>query len=352
MVDVKGNIHIHTPYSDGTGYHQAIAEAAIAAGLDFVIVTDHNVWVDGVEGYYTTAAGRVLLLVGEEIHDVRRQPGGNHLLVIGAECELAQHAADPQSLIAAAAEAGGYTFLAHPYDAAVPVINQCSYAWTEWNVEGFTGLELWNYMSNFKVQITSKRQAIRATASPEKYLAGPDEQTLAKWDALLAAGRRLSVIGGSDAHAQTYTLGPITRTVFPYQFLFEAVNTHLLLEEPLTGEFAADKARVLAAVGGGRGWVGYDMARPTTGFRFSAQSLTKGTIGDEVKLGAGATLQVIAPAKADIRIIHDGAVVAEIKNSLALTHIPVEEGAYRAECLLDYAGEKRGWIYSNPIYLV
>ncbi|HSM58601.1 MAG TPA: hypothetical protein VK879_20775, partial [Candidatus Sulfomarinibacteraceae bacterium] len=47
---------------------------AIRAGLDFIIVTDHNVWVHGVEGYYETDEGRVLLLTGEEVHDVRRQP--------------------------------------------------------------------------------------------------------------------------------------------------------------------------------------------------------------------------------------------------------------------------------------
>jgi hypothetical protein len=46
-----GNLHTHTNYSDGNGSHEDIALAAIKAGLDFVIVTDHNVWVDGMDGY-------------------------------------------------------------------------------------------------------------------------------------------------------------------------------------------------------------------------------------------------------------------------------------------------------------
>ena len=95
MVEVAGNLHIHTPYSDGEKYHYDIAEAAIAAGLDFIVVTDHNVWVDGIERYVENEQGRVLLLVGEEIHDARREPQGNHLLVYGAERELAMHAAEP-----------------------------------------------------------------------------------------------------------------------------------------------------------------------------------------------------------------------------------------------------------------
>jgi hypothetical protein len=47
-----GNMHMHTHYSDGEKWHAEIADDAIAAGLDFIIVTDHNVWVQGVEGYY------------------------------------------------------------------------------------------------------------------------------------------------------------------------------------------------------------------------------------------------------------------------------------------------------------
>ena len=52
MIEVAGNMHMHTYYSDGEGWHDDIADAAIEAGLDFVIVTDHNIWVDYIDGYY------------------------------------------------------------------------------------------------------------------------------------------------------------------------------------------------------------------------------------------------------------------------------------------------------------
>ena len=45
-----GNLHIHTRDSDGEKWHAAVAHDAITAGLDFIIVTDHNVYVTGVEG--------------------------------------------------------------------------------------------------------------------------------------------------------------------------------------------------------------------------------------------------------------------------------------------------------------
>jgi predicted metal-dependent phosphoesterase TrpH len=51
MHEIVVNLHMHTRYSDGTGTHKDIAHAAIKCGLDAVIVTDHNVLVQGVEGH-------------------------------------------------------------------------------------------------------------------------------------------------------------------------------------------------------------------------------------------------------------------------------------------------------------
>ena len=73
MVEIVANLHAHTPYSDGHAYHHEIAQAAARAGIQVVVVTDHNVLVGGKEGY----VDGVLLLVGEEIHDRRRQPQAN-----------------------------------------------------------------------------------------------------------------------------------------------------------------------------------------------------------------------------------------------------------------------------------
>ena len=77
MYEYLVNLHMHTPYSDGRGSHRQIAEAAWQAGIDVVIVTDHNVWVNGPEDYYNDEDRRVLLLVGEEVHDQAREPQKN-----------------------------------------------------------------------------------------------------------------------------------------------------------------------------------------------------------------------------------------------------------------------------------
>ncbi len=351
MFEYSGNAHMHTPYSDGTKWHAEIAAEAIKAGLDFIIVTDHNVWVGGVEGTYQDDGGRVLLLVGEEVHDMRRQPQANHFLAYGAESELSPFAGDPQTLISKTVEAGGFGFLAHPFDPAAPTFGEDALGWQDWDLDGYAGLELWNYMSNFKGLLRGKWRALRVALNPEKHIVAPHEQTLSKWDELLAQGKRVSVIGGSDAHGMTYRMGPIRRVVFPYEYLFRAVNTHILVDEEFSRDLGHDKALVLEALRKGHSWVGYDMAHTTKGFRFSGQSRDKGIMGDVIRLDAGATLQVKAPAKCHIRIIRNGEVVAEAKDEIGLTHIPIESGAYRVECTIQYQGKERGWIYSNPIYL-
>jgi hypothetical protein len=146
-------------------------------------------------------------------------------------------------------------------------------------------------------------------------------------------------------------MGPLHREIYPYEFLFRAVNTHILMPEPLSGDVEHDKQLILNAIGRGNAWVGYDMPGSTRGFKFSGKGKTKGTMGDSIEMDAGATLQVLAPTRANIRLIRHGEIVAQAQNETTLAHMPIEPGAYRVECRIPYMGQERGWIFSNPIYL-
>src|SRR5512134_3149349 len=155
MHEIVVNLHMHTVYSDGTGTHKDIAQAAIRAGLDAILVTDHNVLVQGVEGYYRLGhdpstrlrTSRVLLLVGQEIHDQDRDPQKNHLLVFNANRDLSSLADDPQALINRVREAGGLSFIAHPHDPEAPAFGETDISWEAWEVQGYNGIELWNGLS-------------------------------------------------------------------------------------------------------------------------------------------------------------------------------------------------------------
>jgi hypothetical protein len=159
-------------------------------------------------------------------------------------------------------------------------------------------------------------------------------------------------IGGSDAHALHLRLGPFSRVIYPYEFHFRTVNTHVLLSEPLSGEVNVDKKLIYDAMSEGRCFVGYDLPAPTRGFRFTAQGLEKTAVmGAELPAKNGVTLQVKLPLPAEARLLKDGQVIQTWKNKLSGTHITTEPGVYRVEVYRRYLGKLRGWIYSNPIYV-
>jgi hypothetical protein len=352
MNELVINLHMHTIYSDGTGTHEDLAQAAIQAGLDAIIVTDHNVWVQDVEGYFGDEENNVLVLIGEEIHDQTRDPQKNHLLVFGAETELAPYAADPQTLINQVIKNGGICFLAHPVDPEAPKFNQADLSWVSWEVQGYTGIELWNAMTEFKSLLTGYIPAIRYAFNFENVAHGPFHGSLEKWDELLNSGQKVVAVGGSDAHAMHESLGPIKRVLFPYEKHYRAVNTHILTPQPLSGNLNVDKRMIYEALGQGHAFVAYDLPASTKGFRFTAHTKEKTAImGDTIDHGESVTLQVKLPRAVECRLLKDGEVIRASTKRETMVHKVEAPGVYRVECYIVFKGKRRGWIFSNPIYI-
>ncbi len=352
MEEISLNLHIHSKYSDGSGSHEDIANAACKAGLDAVIVTDHNVLVSGKEGYYTFDDKKVLLLVGEEVHNQARYPQKNHLLIFGTNRELAPFAPDPQNLINLVKLSGGSSFIAHPVDPPLELFGEPDISWEDWSVSGFTGLELWNGFSELKSVAKSYLSTLFYAFFPQFIAHAPLTPTLKKWDELTASGKRVCAVGGSDAHALHKTLGPISRTIFPYTYHFSAINNHLILPEPLRGDLAFDRGMILSALAKGNSFIGYDLSESTRGFRFSAHNKRGDAImGDEICLEDGVTLQVKLPCSAELRLLCDGVIIREWNNTTNGALITTRPGVYRVEVYRPFLGERRGWIFSNPIYI-
>ena len=352
MHEITLNLHMHTRYSDGHVSHDQVAAAALKAGLDAIIVTDHNVWVDGPEEYYRQNGRKVLLLVGEEVHDQARLPQKNHLLAFGAGRELATYAYDPQFLLDKVNQAGGLAFLAHPNDPAAPAIGETDITWVDWAARGFHGLEVWNWFSEFKGHLKSKLHAIYYAYNPTRSACGADPEALRRFDELLAGGRKLVMIAGSDAHALPGRLGPLRRTLFPFEFHFRTVNMHLLLPRPLGEDSAQDAALIYAALRQGHAFIGYDLPAPTRGFRLTVHAKEKiGTMGDEFSARGGITMQIKLPLRVECTVFKDGQPVKTFRNRDLCTYIISEPGIYRVEAYIHYKGKRRGWIYSNPVYV-
>lgn len=351
MHELIVNLHMHTTYSDGSGTHTDLARAAIKSGVDVLLVTDHNAWVQGVDAYHRDGKKRVLLLVGEEVHDQDRDPQKNHLLIFGAERELAPLADDPQALVNAVRAAGGLCFIAHPVDPPLPVFGEDDISWVDWDVSGFTGIELWNGFSELKSVVKNKLDGLFYAYFPEAIARGPLPETLALWDRLLNNGQKTVAVGGSDAHARRMSLGPLRRVIFPYTYHFSAVNTHMLVPNPLLGDIASDKKMIYEALTAGHCFVGYDLPASTQGFRFSAHGRDQTVVmGDEIKADGGITFQVKFPAPVEAYLLKNGEIIQNTRKE-ALTFTTDEPGVYRVEAYRHYLGRRRGWIFSNPIYV-
>ncbi len=346
--EIVANLHMHTPYSDGEWYHADIAAAATRAGVDVIVVTDHNVLVRGLDGYI----GKTLVLTGEEVHDPTRHPQANHCLVYETGEELAPLAPQPQALIDAVNERGGMAFLAHPFEVASPIsMDAIAIPWDDWRVKRFRGIELWNCMSDFKASLKNWPLAVFFAFFPSWAIRGPFGQTIRKWDELLASGQKVVAIGNADAHGTPYHLGPISRPVLAYAYLFGCVNTHVLLPKPLSGNVAADRKMLFDAIGAGRCFIGYDRPASTRGFSFTARSgAAVATMGETLVRSSATQFKIETPARAQLRLLRDGKVIAR-QTGRVLEWMDSSPGVYRAEASRFFRLANRPWIYSNPIYV-
>lgn len=353
MHEFTVNLHMHTRYSDGTGTHAQIAQAALEQGIDCIIITDHNVYVEGLEGYQRKEGRKLLVLIGEEVHDQTRQPQKDHLLVFGVGREMAIHASQTQQLIDLVGQAGGLSFIAHPVESALPQFDQDDISWENWNVQGFTGIELWNGLSELKHIIHNWFDSLVFGLNPDLVAHNPHPEAVQRWDSLLAAGRQVVAIGGSDAHALKFKVGPFSRTIFPYSFHFQAINTHVLTTQPLTWtDFHQDSKLIYQALQQGHCFIGYDLPASTRGFRFTGHTKSGVlSMGDQAEIKESVTLQVKLPLPAECRLIRDGQVIKTWHDQQIGAYITKEPGVYRVEAYIEFLGKRRGWIYSNPIYL-
>ena len=347
------NLHNHSVYSDGSWTHQTIAEAGIESGLDGLIITDHNVLIHDLEGYYKKNGKKILVIVGEEIHDKTRDPQKNHLLTFGQTKELCNYASNPQHLINQVNKNGGLSFLAHPFESPLPQVNETDITWEDWAVDGFTGIEIWNHLSELKNELRNWLQLLVNVFFPSGYGRGPHPLSLKKWDELLLSGKKLTAVGGSDSHRLEMKKAFIKLLIFPYQFHFRCVNNHLFIQNPPSGDFLSDRKLIINAFQHGNSFIGYDLPASTKGFRFYAQGKQKTAImGDEINLESSLTFQIKLPEACECRLIHNGNTIKVWNNQEICTFISKSPGIYRVECYVHYLGKKRGWIFSNPIYVL
>jgi len=309
-----------------------IVRAAAAAGLDFVILTDHDTNQaarDGLAGRH----GGVLLVVGAEISPRAR----GHCLALGDVDVTGFRWMPDEYYLRKLRRDGADVYIAHPEGRIKPTFGINLKQWRVWESEHFDGIEIWSYMHDWIENLTPLNLP-RLYLRPDLAIEGPDQRILHLWDRLNLR-RRVAGIGALDAHAVTKFFGLFV--AFKYEFLFRTILTHVLVDAwgLSPDEDAAELARALRA---GRSFAAYDWLAPSEGFRFFTD---RGVVGDRLALAGPVDLEVVLPRPAEIVLVHNGRKGPVAASSSA--RFPVGEGGvYRVEARLD----GRPWIFSNPIF--
>jgi hypothetical protein len=333
---VRGAIHVHTTVSDGGGTPAEVAAAARAAGLQFVVITDHNtVDAKAFEGYHDG----VLVMVGTEASTT-----GGHILGLGVSDPAYRFSGDPLDVLEDIRDLGGIAFAAHPASA------RSDFRYTAWDLPGPWGMEVLN--GDSQARAAGWLRLLRAAAlyglNARYALLGsltPPTEELARWDALLAR-RNVPAIAGADAHARIPLRKDAALPVPSYEAMLGLMANYVLLEAPLTGDAARDAAAILEALGRGRSYVGVDALAPAGGFYFVAEAGgERWTMGDTVPPREGLRLRAggALPADSQVQILKDGRPGRDAEGTVS------GPGVYRAE--VHVHGAITPWILSNPIYV-
>jgi hypothetical protein len=348
MFEYIGALHMHSIFSDGSGKVEDIARFADEVGLDFIALTDHNTLralKDGYEKWY----GKTLLLVGCEINDKENK---NHYLAFNIN-ETFSTRISAKEYVRKIKEAGGIGFLAHPHEKRTHMAEHPPYPWTEWSTKDFTGIEIWNHMSEWMENLTEENK-YKSFLHPLKSIEAPPAETLEIWDELNQE-RKVVGIGGVDAHAHKYNiLGFVEVEIFPYKVLFKSIRTHILTDKKIKKDNSPsgiDSAKKLIynALEAGRCFIANDYHADSKGFRFYVESgNTKFCMGESLNFSSDMRLVVELPIdRAEIRIIRNGKLYSKYDSGKYELKVK-SKGVYRIEV----SHNNNAWIYSNPIRIL
>ena len=338
--EYKGVLHVHTAYSDSFGRMPYVIECAKRAGLDYVVVGDHNTLAARHEGWEGWHDG-VLLVIGVEISSHK-----GHVLALGLDRCAPRVAAHPNEYLPELERRGATAFIAHPERTDRGKLYRRQQAWPDLKTEAYAGIEIWSYAHDW-VEWAWPWHLIAAIRDPDAGISGPHPGVLRRWDEV-AVRRHTSGVGALDAHEFRFPIRKLRWSLFqvlPLERLFGTVRTHVLMPE-WSGD-PADTTALTAALAAGRCFVAYDRVGDSTGARFFARRGEETVVmGDETAADDELEFVATVPEEAQIVLLRNSEAVAEATGR-ELVYRDARPGVYRIEARL--AG--RPWIFTNHIYV-
>lgn len=337
--EISGAIHLHTTYSDGGVSLFELIGAAQSLDLDYIIVTDHMTLKgrqDGFEGFHKN----LMVLIGYEHNDKKNR---NHYLALNTPY-VYKGLNTPKQYVTAIHDDHGLGFIAHPDENRHYFGKLPPYPWTDWKIDQFDGIELWNQMSDWMENLRSWFSILKLMY-PRRFMRNVSKNLLNKWDTL-NQNRFVSGIGGVDAHTRRIRLGLLSITIFPIRVELQGIRTHLYLKENFdSSDFTNSKEKLLQALKNGHGFISNFRRGDARGTKIFLEQDGKIFCPglQETTLISKSKIKVELPAQGDIIFIRNGISLTSKHGTSAEFDIK-ENGVYRVEVHRN----GKAWIYSNP----
>lgn len=361
--DYAGVINIQSHLSTGSGSFADIIQSAQASGLDFIFITDLNVYSlspNQVEGYhnnllvfmdakYSYLNARLLNLDATSNSDMQ---GLGRAQVFIAD-QLSRIQRDPRH---------GIYILSHPF--------RPRFQWSGDFPVGLDGLEVVNQKNIWEQAWLHSKISFLWTLLIYPFndrlalirLFEPPQKEINLWDQLTQQ-RHIIGIAGANAEARL-SLTEDHYIKFPsYNTLFSLFRNHMLLRSELTGNFHSDRDKIVSALRAGQFYISLDMLADPKGFAAYMVSPQEEifSMGSDVPWRPGLELRIHLPQRPevpfDVIVFKDGQRVL-ISNSQNTQFVIHEPGVYRVEVRVIPTfplpdGKKWiPWIYTNPFYVV
>ncbi|HXG41848.1 MAG TPA: CehA/McbA family metallohydrolase [Dehalococcoidia bacterium] len=315
---LRGDLHTHSVHSDGLNTVEELAKDAIAKGLDFLAVTDHNTYTHHAD-LERLSHLPIVLIPGEEVTTY-----WGHANAWGLRRFVDFRCTDEESMRTLqrfVLERGGLFSINHPKCIGPP------WLFDLW--DGFPCMEVWQAPWRFH-----------------------NWDSLERWERLLQRGQRVVAVGGSDTHSI-----PPARPLHPHGI--GNPTTWVWVPEAEAGE-----EQVLAAIRRGHVFLSADPEGPQLVLRADADGdgRFEALMGDTVSPAGGRPLPV--------RVLVEGGAGRRLwllRDGVPVAIVPIERHSYVFETTVDMDGyrylraELRGprgrpergevvWALSNPIW--
>ncbi len=361
--DYRGVTNVHTRFSSGSGDVTRVIAAAQTAGLDFLSITDLNVFdkPTSLSGYHSNL---LVMMDGEYSYLNSRllnigSTSSRHLQGVGRSqvlfADLLTQAKKDDDV--------GLLVLAHP--------KKKNYSWTGEYPPGLDGIEVINMKSAWQEAWSKNKFSFlfsllvypfNEQLALLRLFEVPDEE-LALWDELNKARPAIG-LAGADAEAKLIIGGANSFLQYPtYETLFSLVRNHVLLRSELTGNAASDVEKLATAIRQGQFYFSLDILANPKGFNAVIKN-KKGRVfpmGSSLDFEEGLALEVTLPQKPsapfDTVILKNGERMMT-SNSQVTNYFINEPGVYRVYVrvipTLPLPDGKKWipWIYTNAFHVM